>query len=156
MLATLDMSHLEISQLNDDVCSNIPFILVTLDTPHLEISPINDDAEANMYSMLVTLDTSHLEMSPVNAFAPVTGFKFASRNKLLKSFTAETFQDLIRPCGPLEQSWDSSRHSTMAAWSSALDLGAHPVVGRDQPLGFSAKVTITIYLRGLGSDEGQY
>ena len=45
------------------------------------------------------------------------------------SVTVDTSQDPIGPCGPLEQSADSFRHSTMAAWSSALDLGAHPVVG---------------------------
>ena len=49
------------------------------------------------------------------------------------SVTAETSQDPIGPCGPLEQSVDSLRHSTMAAWScdlTDLDFGAHAVVGR--------------------------
>ena len=40
------------------------------------------------------------------------------------------FQDPIGPCGPLEQSVESFRHSAMAAWSSALDVGAHSVAGR--------------------------
>ncbi len=46
------------------------------------------------------------------------------------SATVETSHDPIGPCGPLEQSDDSLRHSTMASWSSDLDFGAHPVVGR--------------------------
>ena len=46
------------------------------------------------------------------------------------SATAETCHDPIGPCGPLEQSEDSLTHSTMADWSSDLDFGAHPVVGR--------------------------
>ena len=49
-------------------------------------------------------------------------------NKLLMSFTAETSQDPIGPCGPLEQSEDSCRHSTMAALSSTLDFGVKSVV----------------------------
>ena len=44
------------------------------------------------------------------------------------SVTAETSQNPIRPYGPLEQSVDSFRHSTIAAWSSALDFGANAVV----------------------------
>ena len=44
------------------------------------------------------------------------------------SVTAETSQDPIGPRGPLEQSLDSGRHPPMAAWSSALDFGVHPVV----------------------------
>ena len=43
--------------------------------------------------------------------------------------TAETSQDPIGPCGPLEQSEDSLRHSAMATWISDLDCGAHPVAG---------------------------
>ena len=46
------------------------------------------------------------------------------------SATAETSHDPIGPCGPLEQSEDSLRHSTMASWSSNLDFGSHPVMGR--------------------------
>ena len=46
------------------------------------------------------------------------------------SVTAETSQDLIGPCGPLEQSvGDHRRHCTRENWSSDLDSGAHPVVG---------------------------
>ena len=42
---------------------------------------------------------------------------------------AETSQDPIGPCEPLEQSMeDSLRHSLMAAWSSVFDLGANTVV----------------------------
>ena len=40
--------------------------------------------------------------------------------------TADTSQDQIGPCGPLEQSGDLFRHVLMAVWSSALDFGAHP------------------------------
>ena len=46
------------------------------------------------------------------------------------SATPEISQDPIGPCGPLEQSEDSLRHSTIATWSSTLSSGAHPVVGR--------------------------
>ena len=98
----------------------MPQMLVTLDTSHFEISPLNDGAEENMYAMVVTLDTSHLEISPVNLFAPY--------NNQLMSIKAETSQDPIGPCGPLEQSEESRRHSLMAALSSAFDFGAHPVV----------------------------
>ena len=45
------------------------------------------------------------------------------------SVTADTSQDPIGPCRPLEQSVDSCTHSAMAAWSCALDFGAHPGVG---------------------------
>ena len=95
---------------------------VALDTSHLERSALNDDAYWNILSMLVTLDTSHSEMSPLH--------DDANANNVFMSVTAETSQDPIGPCGPLEQSaGDSSRHSVMAALSSALDFGAHPVVG---------------------------
>ena len=50
-------------------------------------------------------------------------------NNWLISVIAETSQAPIGPCGPLEQSVGSCRHSFMAAWSSALDFGAHPVAG---------------------------
>ena len=43
--------------------------------------------------------------------------------------TAETSQDPIGPCGPLEQSLDSLRHSTIAALSAGPRVGDHPVVG---------------------------
>ena len=81
-----------------------------------------------MTYMLVTLDTSHLEMSPLNLSVPETTVE---SNTSFMSVTAETSQDPIGPCGPLEQSVDSCRHSLMAARSSALDSGAHPVVGYD-------------------------
>ena len=45
------------------------------------------------------------------------------------SAKAETSHDPIGPCGPLEQSVDSSRHSLIAYWSSPLDCGAHAVWG---------------------------
>ena len=64
-------------------------------------------------------------MSPVNLFAPGTRLY----NNLLMSVTADTSQDPTGPCGPLEQSEDSCRHSAMAALSPALDFGAHPVAG---------------------------
>ena len=76
-----------------------------------------------MESMSVTLDTSHLEMSPLNDEPPWTS------SKLLVLVTAETSQDPIGPCGPLEQSvGDSSKHRTMADLRSALDSGAQPVI----------------------------
>ena len=74
-----------------------------------------------MDRMVVTLDTSHFERSPLN--------DDVENNKVI-SVTAETSQDPIGPCGPLEQSvGDRFRHSTMAALSCALDFGAHTVVG---------------------------
>ena len=97
-------------------------MLVTLDTSHLKMSPLNADAEWNMPHMLVTLDTSQSEMSPVNFFPPVTLSRF---NNWLISVTSDTSQDPIGPCGPLEQSVDSCRHSLIATWSFALDFGAH-------------------------------
>ena len=81
--------------------------------------------------MVVTLDTSHLERSALNLFAPGTGFQLSSTNKLVMSVTAETSQDPTGPCGPLEQSADSCRHSRMAVWRSDLDFGDHPVVEYD-------------------------
>ena len=81
-----------------------------------------------MLAMLIILDTSHFERSPLNLSAPGTGFCFASTNNQLMSVTAETFQDPIGPCGPLEQSVGGSfRHSAMAALNSAVDFGAHAV-----------------------------
>ena len=41
---------------------------------------------------------------------------------------AETSQDPIGPCEPLEQWVDTFRHALMAAWSSRLDFGAKPEV----------------------------
>merc|ERR1719182_554544 len=72
--------------------------------------------------MSVTLDTSQFERSPLNLSAPGRASEFASTNNPLMSVTAETFQDPIGPCGPLEQSVDSWRHWPMAARSSLLDL----------------------------------
>ena len=113
----------------DDAPENISSMLVTLDTSHLERSLLNDDAEANMPIMLVVLDTSHLERSPLNLSAPGTRSLLASKNNWCISVTAETSQDPIGPCGPLEQSKsDAFRHSTMAAWSSTFDFGAQALV----------------------------
>ena len=66
-----------------------------------------------MESMSVTLDTSHLEMSPLNDEPPWTS------SKLLVLVTAETSQDPIGPCGPLEQSVDNFRQSQRATLISA-------------------------------------
>ena len=102
-------------------------ILVTLDTSQLEMSPLNDFAAVNMRRMLVTLDTSHSEMSPLNV--DISGTCHAS-NKLIILVTAETSQAPIRPCGLLKQSVGVSlTHCTMAALTSALDVGVQPVVG---------------------------
>ena len=73
-----------------------------------------------MNAMVLTLDTSHSEISPVNLFDAGT------LNNQLISVTADTFHDPIAPCGPLEQSLDTFRHSLMAAWSCAF--GANTVV----------------------------
>ena len=89
----------------------------------------NDEAPLNISAMLVTLDTSHFETSPLNCFDPRTRLPFASTNNQLMSVTAETSQDQIGLRRPWEQSVDNCRHFSMAAWSSAPDLGAHPVVG---------------------------
>ena len=94
--------------------------------------------------MSVTLDTSHFERSPVNL--PAAGTKSVWNNRLI-SVKADTSQDPIGPCGPLEPVADSVRHSTIAAWSSALDLGAHSVVGnynRGYTVGVSVRVLIII------------
>ena len=76
--------------------------------------------------MLVTLDTSQLDMSPMNLFALGTNL-----NNKLMSVAAETSQDPIGPCGPLEQSVDSFRDSLMVTWSLAfgVDFESHPIVG---------------------------
>ena len=72
--------------------------------------------------MSVTLDTSHLEMSKLNDGGALMD---QVANKLFISVTAETSQEPIGPCGPLEQSVVSTRHPRMAAWSPALDFGGH-------------------------------
>ena len=100
------------------------------------------------------LDTCHLERSPLNSFAPGTGlyFSFApgtgsyfvSKNNRLISVTAETFQDPIGPCGPLEQLVDSARHPLMALRSSSQD---HTVVGccnSDHMIIISARLRIKL------------
>ena len=80
-----------------------------------------------MPPIFVTLDTSHSEMSPLND-VDEAGTRHAWNN-ILMSVTAETSQDPIGPCSPLEQSvGDSSKHRTMAALSSVLDSGAHPAM----------------------------
>ena len=78
-----------------------------------------------MPHMLITLETSHLEISPVNLFALGNS---SLLNNWLMSVTSDTSQDPIGPCGPLEQSVDSCRHSLTAAWSAALDFGSHSAV----------------------------
>ena len=129
MYITLDTSHLERSALNDDAEKNMPFMLVTLDTCQFEMSALNDAALLNMECISVTLDTSHLERSPTNLFAAEAGLYFEWNNNSLMSVTPKTSHDPIGPCGPLEQSEDSFRHSATAAWRSALDFGAHSVSG---------------------------
>ena len=101
-----------------------------------------------MPHMVVTLDTSHLEMSPSNLFDPGTGLRFASKNNQLISVTAETSQDPIGPCRPLEQSVGGNfRHSLMAVWSSALDFGAHPAMGMRYAVEAIAMLTILASVR---------
>ena len=112
--------HFEISPLNELALQNIRSILIALDTSQVEMSPLNDVAYQNMACISFTLDTSHLEMSPLK--------NDASRKMRSVSVTSDTSQDPIGPCGPLEQSVDSLRHSTIAALSSALDLTASPNV----------------------------
>merc|ERR1719201_1453892 len=124
MSVTLDTSHLEMSPLNDDALKNISPMLVTLDTSQLEMSPSKDDAGLNIRNISVTLDTSQLDMSPLNSLALLMRFIFLSMNSAVMSVTPETSQDPIRPWGPFLQERDRSRHSAMAAWSSALDCGA--------------------------------
>ena len=128
----------------------MPNMPVTLDTSHFDRSPLKDDASVNMRCILVTLDTSHFERSPSNLLALGTGIPFELANKLSMSLTAETSQDPIGWCGPLEQSMDIFRHSLMAAWSSLLDLRVNPGLGvtMGQTLGFSTRVTMMIRIRG--------
>ena len=78
-----------------------------------------------MDSMVVTRDTSQLEMSPLNFSVPETSDESKTSSM---SVTAETSQDPIGPCGPLEQSLDSFRHCSMVGRSSAFDFGANTVV----------------------------
>ena len=91
-----------------------------------------------MLAMLVTPDTSQFEMSPLKLEARSL---LASKNNMLISVTQDTFQD---PTGPLKQSSDGCRHSSMAAWSSSLDFGVHPAEGydyRDQAVEHLSKVS---------------
>merc|ERR1719472_802609 len=101
---TPDTSHFERSPLNNDADWNIVFMFFALDTSHFERSPLNDDDLLNMARMNFTLDTSHFERSPLNLFAPGIGCLVLLTNNQLMSGTAETSQDPIGPCGPLEQS----------------------------------------------------
>ena len=85
-------------------------------------------------------------MSPVNLFAPGTPLY----NNLLMSVTVEISQDPIGPCGPLEQSEDSCRHSAMAALISGLDVGDHSVVeyhNRGTMFGVRVGVRVRIMIR---------
>ena len=92
--------------------------------------------------MSVTLDTSHLEMSPANAYLYPPG-EYFTNNRLI-SVTADTSQDPTGPCGLSEQSADSCRHSTTAAWSCALDCGAHPVARHYYGLELRRGVTLAV------------
>ena len=107
-----------------------------------------------MPHMVVTLDTSHLEMSPLNLFAPGTGLYFPSKKNPLISLTAETSQEPIGPCQLSEQSVDSFRHSLMAAWSSALDFGAHAVVGYYRVHTVGVRVRVRVRIRVTVNAEG--
>ena len=61
------------------------------------------------------------------------------------SVTAETSQNPIGPCGPLEHLLDTFRHSTMANRRSALNFGGHAVVGYYcRGVGVMVRVTIMI------------
>ena len=80
-----------------------------MDTSHLEISPLNDNADVKTLRMLV--------------------FSLDTKNNQLMSVTAETSQNPIGPCGPLEHLLDTFRHSTMANRRLALNFGGHAVVG---------------------------
>ena len=62
---------------------------------------------------------------------------------------AETSQDPIGPCGPLEQSVEISRHSAMAAWSFALDVGAQPNFGAH----IDFKSHSVLGVKGLGHSQ---
>ena len=81
---------------------------------------------------------------------------FRFRNNSLMSVTDEISQDSIGPCGPLEQSVDNFRHSTMAAWSSALDCGAHPAVEYYRGNTVEVRVRVTIIMRVSVRDRGRF
>ena len=94
-----------------------------------------------MPNMSVTFDTSHLEMSTLSEVGT------PSKNNQFISVTAETSQDPIGPCRPLEQSEDSCRHSLMAAWRPGLDFGVHSVVRcycRGDTVGVSVGIMIRV------------
>ena len=98
--------------------------------------------------MSVTLDTPHFERSPLNDDKSMD--KSLISNKLPMSVTTDTFQDPIGPCGPLEQSLDSFRDSTMAALSSDSNFGVHPVVRycySGHAVGITFKVILITTLR---------
>ena len=94
---------------------------VTRATFHVEMSPLKAAVQANIWLMSVTWDTSQLEMSPLKAV-----FK---ANKRLMSVTRDTSHVPIGPCGPMEQSSDSLRHSSTASLSSCRVFGENTVVG---------------------------
>ena len=80
-------------------------------------------------------------MSPLNELGT------PSKNSQLISVTTDTSQDTIGPFEPLEQSEDSSRHSLMAACSSAFDFGVHPAVeydNSDLALGIVVVVSVLV------------
>ena len=93
---TLDTSHEDRSQLNDEAPPNIPYIFVTLDTSHGDRSPLNAKASQNIDFMDVTLDTSHLEMSSLN-FSTAGPIGASALNNSLMSVTSDVFQILIGP-----------------------------------------------------------
>ena len=137
MLATLNTFHLERSPLKAIAQMNIRVMSVTLDTSHLERSALNDVAHSNIPDMSVTSDTTHFEMSPLNLVVPEESGACAL-NAPFMSVTPETSQYAMAPSRPLEQSKsEASMHFSMAALSSAIDLGAQAVrVSPKSGLGF--------------------
>ena len=67
-LSAVEVSHASPQSVceKDAAPENMSVMSATLDTSHLEMSQLNDDAEENMSDMSVTLDTSHFEMSLLN------------------------------------------------------------------------------------------
>ena len=71
------------------------------------------------------------------------------------SVTDETSHEPIGPCGTLKQSVNSCRHSLIAAWSSSLEFGDHPVVGYyDRGHTFGVRREIKVLAQGQGSELG--
>ena len=128
MVVTLDTSQFDMLSENDAEFKNMAYMLVTLDTSHLERSPSKYGTKASMRFMSVTLDMSQFEISLLNLFAPGRGLSSSWTNNFVNSVTDERSQVPIGPWGPSLQPLGSTRHSLMAACSSALDLGLHPVV----------------------------